>query len=312
MHDCMSRTTRSPGPEVRRIDDWDDLRFFLAVLRSGSFASASRVLATDPSTVSRRIAAVETALGRTLFERGGRVLTPTAFATELEAPAREVEGAVLGLVDAAAASERRVCGRVRIALTEGLAQHVLVPLVLPSLLAAHPELTIELHTSDAAVDLARHEADVALRFFRTPKGPLVGQRVARLALAVLVARTLEKRLRGRPPADLPWIGYQPPGFVPLEAEWLARLGATAPRIVCTSVESQLAAVRAGLGVALASRAFLQVMPDLCELPGLALPASPSLEIFVVTRAAIRRVPRVAAVYEALVAGLRSLAEASAG
>lgn len=299
----------APTPPAAPPFDWEDVRFFLAAARAGSFSSAARALASDPSTVSRRVAALEAALGQRLFERGPRALSTTAFGAALTEPAEAAERAMRSLADAASASERRVQGRVRVALTEGLAQHVVVPFVLPALLAAHPELSIELITSDDAVDLARHEADLALRFFRTPKGPLVGQRVARLPLAVLVARAQARRLRGVAARDLPWIRYEHPSFVPLESEWLDRLGAPRPRLSCTSVETQLAAVRAGLGVAFASRAFLGVMPDLCELEGLALPSPPALDVYVVTRAAIRKVPRIAAVYDALVAQLGELARA---
>ncbi|MFY0541443.1 LysR substrate-binding domain-containing protein [Nannocystis pusilla] len=72
------------------------------------------------------------------------------------------------------------------------------------------------------------------------------------------------------------------------------------------METQLALVRAGLGVAVAPRSYAAVMPELCVLAVAELPPLPPLEVYVVTRAAIRRVPRVAAVYEALVSGLRTL------
>jgi DNA-binding transcriptional LysR family regulator len=289
--------------------DWEDVRYFLSAARTRSFSGAARALGSDQSTVSRRIAALEAALGQRLFERGPRALAPTALGVALIEPAEQVERAMLSVADAARATERRVEGRVRIALTEGLAQHVVVPVVLPALLARHPGLSIELLTSDVAVDLARHEADVAIRFFRTPKGPLVGRRIARLPLAVLVARSKVRALRGRAPTELPWIRYVHPSFVPLETSWLEALGVTRAHLSCTSVETQLAAVRAGLGVAVATRAFLRAMPDLCELPGLALPDAPALELFVATRAAIRKVPRVAAVYDALVEELAALERA---
>lgn len=291
------------------IEDWADVRFFLAAAREGSFSAAARALATDQSTVSRRVAALEASLGQRLFERGARTLVCTAFGAQLVEPAREVERAVLALTDVARGSERRVRGLVRIALTEGLAQHVLVPFVLPALLAAHPELSLELLVGDRAVDLARHEADVALRFFRTPKGELVGQRVARLPLAVLCARSQLRRFAALHPRELPWIRYVHPTFVAPEAEWLESIGAPTARLSCTSVETQLAAVRAGLGVAFASRGFLRVANDLAVLEHPAIPTPPPLEIFIATRASIRKVPRVAVVYDTLVARLRELEHA---
>jgi DNA-binding transcriptional LysR family regulator len=217
-----------------------------------------------------------------------------------------VERAALALSDVARTGEARPHGRVRIALTEGLAQYAVVPRVLPALLHDHPDLSIDLVTGDGAVDLGRHEADIALRFFRTPRGELVGQRVARLTLAPLVARTHLRRFRGLSVRELPWIGYVREGIRMPESEWLEAIGIARPRIVCTSAETQLAAVRAGLGVAIGPRAQTLVHPDLCLLDGLELPSRPTLDLYVVTRAAIRRVPRIAVVYDALVRVLREL------
>ncbi|MFZ6178146.1 LysR family transcriptional regulator [Nannocystis pusilla] len=288
------------------LGDWDAVRYFLAVAREGSFSRAARLLGTDQSTVSRRIAALEEALGRKLFERGPRAVVHSSFGAQLVEAALAVERAMLALQDRAHASEVRVSGRVRVALTEGLAQHVVAPRVLPPLLARHPELAVELHTSDAAVDLARHETDIAIRFFRTPRGELVGQRVARLERALLTSHAAKRRLRGVAARDLPWIAYVHPSFVAPERAWLDAIGAPRATLECTSVETQLALVRAGLGVAVAPRSYAAVMPELCVLEVSELPPLPPLEVYVVTRAAIRRVPRVAAVYEALVAGLRAL------
>lgn len=299
--------SRAAAPRPPALEDWADVRFFLAAAREGSFSGAARALATDQSTVSRRIAALEATLGQRLFERGARALVCTAFGAQLVAPAIEVERAVLSLTDAARASEQRVSGRVRLALTEGLAQHVVVPFVLPRLFQRFPELAIELLTDDRAVDLGRHEADLALRFFRTPKGELVGQRVAKLPVALLAARTQLRRFAAMSPKELPWIRYVHPAFVPPEAAWLDAIGASRARLECTSVETQLAAVRAGLGVAFASRAFLRLMPEIAVLEGEAFPSPPPLEIYIATRATLRKVPRVAVVYDALVERLRELA-----
>lgn len=306
MHRCMARPTaptatasplRSPASEA--FTRWEDARVFLSVARARSLSAAARTLGTDQSTVSRRLAAIERDLGRALFERGPRGLLPTRHGTAMVAAAEEVERAVHALADTARRTEHDVAGRVRVTLTEGLAQHVVVPHVLPALLAAHPGLSIELLATDEPQDLARQEADVALRFFRTPRGELVGRRAARLSLGVL---------RGRSVATLPWIGYERPGFETPEAAFLAAHGAR-PRLVCSSVESQVAAVRAGLGVALAPRLLATSSRDLAVLDVAGLSSLPTLEVFVVTRSAIRDVPRIAVVFDALVAGLARLDEA---
>lgn len=291
------RSLRAPAPALSQ---WEDVRYFLAVVRESSFSGAARVLGTEQSTVSRRIAVLEESLGTPLFERGRRRVRLTPQAEAILAPAEAAERAILAVEDAARGSELHVRGRVRLALTEGLAQHVVVPRVLPDLFSAHPGLSIELRTSDAVADLERHEADVALRFFRPARGELVGRKVAVLPLAVLVARGKKKAFAKLRPEALPWTSYEPAQGAPAdmpEVTALGRLGATS-RLLCSSVETQMAAVRAGLGVAVAPAALAQVVPGLAVLPmRVDLGA---LEIYVLTRASIRRVPRVAVVYEALV------------
>ena len=305
MHSCMERERVDVGPSDP-FARWEDARLLLAIARAGSLSAAARVLGTDQSTVSRRLAALERAVGRTLFERGSRGLVPTRHASAMAEAAAEVERAMGALSDTARRTEREAVGTVRVTLTEGIAQHFVLPRVLPSLLGAHPGLRIELVATDEPQDLARQEADVAIRFFRTPRGELVGRRAARLSLAVLAPKRRARSFAGRSIGSLPWIGYERPGFQTPEAAFLAAHGAPPPRIVCSSVESQIAAVRAGLGVALAPRLLALSAGDLAVVdvdPPLVLPA---LDVFVVTRRAVRDVPRISVVFDALVAGLAEL------
>ena len=185
---------------------WDDLRYLLAVLRERTFTAAAAALATEQSTVSRRIAALEAELGVVLFERGRGAPVPTEAALRLRDGAERVEAELSRFRDDATGLRAApVEGRVRLALTEELAVHVVVPEVLPALRAAHPALAVDLLTSYRAADLVGHEADIALRFFQTPRGDLVGRRIARLTTAVLGARAHARRLRATPLAKLPWI-----------------------------------------------------------------------------------------------------------
>lgn len=291
------------------LSSWEDVRWFLAVVRAGSFSGAARTLGTDQSTVSRRIALLERALGQPLFERGPRTVRRTTQAEALLEPALAVERAALALEDTARRAEAEPRGLVRIALTEGLAQHVVVPRLLPAFFDAHPEITVHLRTGDEVTDLARHEADVSVRFFRPARGELVGRRVARLPLAVLVARRARRRWARRALADLPWTAYVKDDLETPESRMLKALGVSRTRLACSSLETQIAAVRAGLGVAIAPRALTNALPDLAALDHDDVPDLGALDLFVVTRPALRKVPRVAVVYDALV---RTLQELDAG
>lgn len=294
-----------PGPTLGRAA-WDDVRVLLAVLRHGSFTAAARALATEQSTVSRRIAALEAALGVALFERGRRAPTPTEAARRLRPAAERVEAEVGQLIDAAADPRPgAVRGRVRVATTDELAAHVLVPRALPGLRAAHPELTVELITSYAAADLIGHQADVAVRFFPTTRGELVGRRIARLPTAILCARGKVAAWRRRPLTELDWIEVELAGLATPESAWLAAHVARPPSLVCTSYQVQLAAIRSGLGVGVGPRAYARFDRRLGVLDGADLPA---LDVYLVTRHAIRRQPRIAAVLDAVADAIGALGE----
>lgn len=147
--------------------DWNDLRYFLAVARTGSTLAASKLLKVSQSTVSRRVTALEDMIGVKLFVRkpSGYSLTPRG---ESVLPAAEtVEAAVLSFSDNIAAEARRITGTVKLTTVESAANAWVVP-ALGLLRARYPELRVEIMTADEYLDLARGEADVAIRFGPRP------------------------------------------------------------------------------------------------------------------------------------------------
>lgn len=294
MRSCMSKPKAAP-----LLPRWDDVRYLLAVLRAGSFTEAARLLATDQSTVSRRIVALQAALGVALFERTGRAPLPTESAEQLREAAERIEAEVGRFQDDVLGIQRQaVSGRVRLALTEELAIHLLVPRVLPRLRAAYPDLSIDLVTSYRAADLVGREADIAVRFFQTQRGDLLSRRVGQLATAVLAARAQAHRLRRRPLRDIEWISVELAGAPSPESTWLAAHSARAPVLVCNSYQVQSAAIRAGLGVGVGPRILTRLDEAFVALerPEWTLPP---LELHLVTRRAIRTLPRIAVVMDEL-------------
>ncbi|MFO0552042.1 MAG: LysR family transcriptional regulator [Polyangiaceae bacterium] len=302
----MTRARSGKGSDPTSATDverWDDLRIFLAAARTGSFTRAARALGTDQSTVSRRLAALEAEIGAPLFERTPRGPVPTEIGARLRDDATRVEAEVRRFVDTARARDA-TRGVVRVATIESVAIHFLVPRVLPVLRRTHPEIELVLPTGAGAVDLANQEADVALRFFRSARGDLVGRRLARLPIAVLASRTRARALRGVPASELPWIVVELPNLETPEVAWWAEHGGGRAVLRCTSYEVQLAAIRAGLGVGLVPRAALPLHRDLVALEGLA--PTPTLELYLVTRRALRASSRVRAVIDCITTELASL------
>jgi len=158
--------------------NWDDLRFFIAVADTGSTLAAGRALRVSQTTVARRIAALETALGLTLFERLQSGYTLTAAGEALLDHARDVKRAAAAVGDAASATARDTGGTVRLTTIEIYAVTIL-PAILRDLHEAHPGLRIELDTSEEPRDLQTGAADIALRASSGPTGGgLVGRRIA--------------------------------------------------------------------------------------------------------------------------------------
>lgn len=285
MHICMTRPTLS---------SWDDLRVLLAVADHGSLSAAAKRLGTDQSTLSRRLSALEASLCATLVERQRQGCRLTPAGSRVIAEARLAELQIHRFVDSVSAEEPRVVGAVRIACTEGLAIHFLVPEVLPSLLRSHPELRVELVTSTAPADLARHEADIALRFFRDRSGELTIRRLGAIPRAVLAHHRLARQLARRDADSWPWVGASLDAY---EGEWLRSVGVSRLAISSPSYETQLAALRAGLGAGVQAQALLKLFPELRAITAVAPP--PPLELFLVTRAAARKTARVAVVAQRL-------------
>ena len=142
--------------------DWNDLRYFLSVADHGSTLAAGRALRISQTTVARRIAALEQAIGLPLFDRrqAGYALTPAGDA--LLDRARAVEHAASGFGEAAAAQARDVTGTVRLTTEEIFANTLLGPM-LRELHDLHPGIVIELDTAREIRDLGAGEADIALR-----------------------------------------------------------------------------------------------------------------------------------------------------
>ncbi len=251
------------------------------------------------------MAGLEQELGHRLFHRTASGLMLTAVGETLIARAEEAEGAIHGLLHEAHGHDTSVAGVVRLALTESVAVHIVVPTVLPVLRERHPDLRLELLTNYRNADLSRREADLALRFERPAHGELTMKRLVRIRTAVLANRAYARRKR-RKPSSFDWVELGIPGVEAPESAWLRRHVPVRPRYWTSGYLTQVEMVRAGLGVALLSRALMRIDPELIELD-LGLPPTPTLELWLVGHPAQARIRRIAVVRELLEECLQPLA-----
>jgi DNA-binding transcriptional LysR family regulator len=163
--------------------DWDDLRYALTVAEQGSLAAAARVLGVNHTTVLRRVTAFEERLGVRLFDRQPNGYVPTAAGEELLDKARRMDVLAAEFERAVLGADLRVAGPLRVTTTDTLAASVL-PEILAAFAAAHPEVRVELSTSNQFANLSKRDADLAIRPAMQPPESLVGRRVTTIAFAV--------------------------------------------------------------------------------------------------------------------------------
>ena len=142
--------------------DWNDLRLFLAIARSGSALAAARDLNLNQSTLTRRMDVLEHGLGAALFVRGARGSDLTEFGQSLLPHAEAVERAALGLDGEAGRLLRDHAGEIRITAAEAVMAVFIGPLTLRYRLL-HPDIRFDYLSAEHRLDLTKGEADVAFR-----------------------------------------------------------------------------------------------------------------------------------------------------
>jgi DNA-binding transcriptional LysR family regulator len=173
---------------MNRTWQWDDVRFFLAVARTGSLSGAARALGVGHVTVGRRISLLERRLGVSLLNR-----TPDGFAATAagEAILRQciaMENAALDLERIAAGRDSLAAGSIRLTATEALAHRVIAPAI-AELRKSHPDLQVDLAVGVRSLDIARREADLAVRVGR-PSGPgLVSRKLGEVGYSLYASRS---------------------------------------------------------------------------------------------------------------------------
>jgi DNA-binding transcriptional LysR family regulator len=155
---------------------WGDFEILLALSRGGSVAGAARELGVDGSTVSRRLTAIEESLGARLIVRGGREFGWTIEGRAALVAAEAMAIAVNGAVAACREARLETAGAVRISLPPAFVPMV-VAKMLPALREKEPSLKVEVSGDFRKVDLAKGEADIALRMVRPSEPSLVARRL---------------------------------------------------------------------------------------------------------------------------------------
>ncbi|MEX3985470.1 LysR family transcriptional regulator [Paraburkholderia sp. EG287A] len=232
--------------------NWDDARIFVALHRERTLRAAARALDIDQATVGRRLAALEHALGATLFLRtsSGYELTPVGRIAIRAAEA--MEESAHDLVRHTQGVDKRLAGEVKLSTTDALAHEFVMP-ALERLHAKHPDVSVMLDTTTMLLNLAKREADIAIRTVKPRNADLLARRLARWEVGLFASHDYVRR-HGEPVPGERFAGHDLVVYQPYFAK--ARVPAfvgeplTDGRIVArlnTNLTLR-AALKAGLGI----------------------------------------------------------------
>jgi len=287
-----------------RDENWDDLRIVLNIARADSFARAARRLGVNESTVARRLRQAEKRLGAQLFHRNSGKLVPTdagqllvRHAEAIELQAQSVHSKISGL-------DQRAAGTVRVTTVPLLTNRILAP-ALGSLLAAHPDLRVDLIADPRDFSLSKREADIALRLAR-PKSDMrvLSRRVANLDYGLYAAA-------GTDANTLPYIDYDDDMRDLPQSRWIAAETAGTAKTAAVRVndaETLMHCIATGIG-----KSFLPVIvanrcKGLVKIPSGSKPLS--REIWLMVHPDLRDLIRISVTIDWITATLSAPAQAA--
>jgi len=284
--------------------DWSLYRSFLAILQAGSLSAAARALGLTQPTLARHVAALEEAVGLTLFTRSQQGLAPTEAALELKPYAEQLAATTAAMLRAASGQGQGIKGSVRVSASEIIGSQVL-PAIFAGMRATHPALEIELVLSNAVENLLRRDADIAVRMVEPVHEALVVKRIGRVTVGLHAHR--DYLARAGTPRTLEVlqkhsvIGFdrETPAIRAIRAR-LPGLEAVHFALRTDSDIAHLMAIKAGFGIGLCQTALARQDPNLVRvLPSVGL----QLGVWLAMHENLRSTPRCRAVFDGLAAGL---------
>ena len=282
--------------------DWDDLRVFLAVLRSGSLRGAARMLQVNHATVNRRLRALEAGFGSKLFDRTGHGFVPTQAGEDLLLSAERIEDELFKAERDIAGRDANLSGEVKVSLPYAIMRGFLAA-DLCSFSRLYPGIDLDLDLTDRFSDLARLEADVSIRMAHEVTDDVVGRRLVQYSKTIYAAPEVAKILdpvssqfderriligwHGGD-GDNSWVRGTPYPNIPV-------------RHNLPNHALQMEIARAGMGLTMLPCFLGDNVPGLVRVPG-AIPM-PDRSIWMLLRSDLRRTARVRAFVDFITAAI---------
>ncbi|MFC5420315.1 LysR family transcriptional regulator [Bosea eneae] len=282
--------------------DWDDLRFFLAVARSGRLTAAARRLGADHATVSRRITSLEESLKAKLFERRPQGYALTGHGEQLLAKAESMETEALAIQSEIGGADMALSGTVRIGAPDGFGASFIAPR-LAGFAKAYPGLELQLIAMPRLLSLSKREADVAITLAPPKEGKVVARKLCDYRLGLYASQDyLDAMPKITAAEDLfahRVVGYIDDLIFTPELDYLDEVAkGLRAQIQSSSVLAQMNAVAAGAGIGVIHHFMAVDEPRLVPV----LPESVSItrSFWLLVHADLKDVARVRAVVDFIV------------
>ena len=277
--------------------DWDDVRYFLTLVRLGSLSASARAMKVEHSTVSRRIGQLESDLGIRLFDRFARGWTLTPEGEQLLGRAEAMEQEALAL-RRAAIDGQSMQGPVRLSAPPILLNHLLLPR-LTSLKGKHPGLRLTLAGESHRARLHAGEADLAVRLEHPGESTLVARSLGDVGYAFYG----NFETTGWKESDRRFVGFDETSGRSVLSHWFdVHVPQNRVALRCSDFETMASAAREGWGLALLPRFFARHLEGLIEVSHGA--ECPRRSAFLVFHSDVRKAPRVRAVADEIVTAFR--------
>ncbi|WP_058051278.1 LysR family transcriptional regulator [Janthinobacterium sp. Ant5-2-1] len=288
--------------------DWDNARIFLTIGRAGTLRGAAALLRIDQATCGRRLAALESSLGATLFLRTPSGYVPTPAGELALTAAEAMERAADKLQREMQGVDNRLSGLVRVATTDTMASHFVIR-AMQQLHAAHPDIRIVLNVAPALASLTRREADLAVRGVRPTDPDLISRHLVKRSLGLYASKSYLAE-RGEPVRGTALAGHDiviyHHSVTPRHGEKIAGESVANARVAMevNSAAMLQEATRAGLGVAELATHLGDIDPQLVRIwPERA----ESYDVWLVMHADLNRSARVRAAADAIIHSVASVA-----
>ena len=293
--------------------NWDEFRLVKAIAQARSLVGAAQALGLNHSTVFRRLATIETAVGARLFERSRAGYQATAAGEEMVDLAGRMGESILEFERRVAGRDVKPTGDLKVTTVDSFAVHLL-PAILGRFLKINPAMQVEIALSQQYLNLSRRDADVAVRATSRPGDTLVGRRICPIRWGMFATSALVQEWGKDLIERAPFVNFSD-AYAPINTrKWIeTHISARRQAYKVNSVLGLASAASGGAGAA--------ILPCFVgdRTPGLVRVGDPILELdvdlWILTHADLRYSARVRAFMDFVgneLAKLRPLIEGAPG